>query len=112
MKDYPELTIGSTLIVKHKNDSRIYELTDIAVWEKSKTIKTIKVEQIKLPYFPSDKEKKELDEIRKSCKIMLRNEDKVIVKTGGDSKVYQIIVRARWKKEDEIGGVNFNKKML
>ena len=111
MKKYPELEIGTKVLVIHRNDTRIYELNDIAIWKHAKTIKTIDIEEVRLPYFASDEEKKEFDIIRKSCEIRLRHEDKLIIKTDTDSRIYQVMVHGRYNNNDEIGRVYFNKVM-
>lgn len=104
----PTLSIGDIVKVTHMKDHKLFELIDIAIWMRAKKIKTILMKEIEQPY---DYEKHKYIKKTYKIKYVLKDEDRVIIKSTTDAIPYQVIIHAGWKDESKIGHVFFNKMM-
>jgi len=107
----PEIRIGDLVKVTLAKDSKVYELVDIAVWNKAQTIKTIEMQELKLPYDPTKKDKILFKKKQSKAKIRLRHNDRIMIKTKTDAKPYQVFVSSAYQNDKEIGKVFFTKLM-
>lgn len=107
----PEIKVGDLVKVTLAKDSRVYELVDIAVWNKAQTIKTIEMQELKLPYDPTKKDKQVHKKKLAKAKIKLRHNDRILIKTKTDTKPYQVFISSAYQNDKEIGKVFFTKLM-
>jgi NMD protein affecting ribosome stability and mRNA decay len=114
--EIPELRIGDIVEVKCGKESKIFELEDIACWEKVHEIKTINMEEKKFYkyHFDTMKAMKEAKQkILKKAKWTLYNDDKIIIKCSHDSTFYTVWVRRdNSYNPEEITFVSFQKVMF
>ena len=114
--EIPELRLGDIVEVKHGKESKIFELEDIACWEKVHEIKTINMEEKKFYKYQFDT-KKALQEAKektlKKAKWTLYNDDKIIIRCSHDSTFYTVWVRCgNSYNPKEITSVSFQKVMF
>lgn len=105
----PIIKIGDLVKVTMKNDYRVYELTDVAVWQNSLLIKTIEMTYLELPYDPSKRDKKNYKNKINKAKIRLRRNDRILIKTKHDIATYGVFVTGQYQEESKIGKVFFTK---
>lgn len=109
----PEIKIGDLIEVRWNGQFKIYELDDIACWEKNHSIKTVNFAEHVTKYHSYQwKSKKEFDgelkRIRTKAKLIFKSGDKLLIKCSHDSVPYTLDVDS-W--HDEMRSVHFRKMM-
>jgi hypothetical protein len=112
----PQVEIGDIIIVKHKINSKVFELEDIACWEKHHSIKTIGMVEKKFNSW-SYETKQELKQAVKDCKerakFIIKDKDMILIQCKHDSIPYNVGV---WcgnsYNADEMTSVSFQKLMV
>lgn len=110
-----EIKIGDIIVVRNRHSSKVFQLNDIACWEKYHSIKTIGMEEIEFKswnYKTKKQLQKAIKDTLKKARFIFHNNDKIIIRCRHDSVPYTITTwHGNSYKPKEITQVYFRKMM-
>lgn len=114
------LNIDDIVEIKYKGEYKLYKLFDIAVWKAEKTVATIRIREVKVPFEypvpPREVRDKKENALRNKAKFVFNDNDRFIIKPfklsdRNQETIYEIHVRTDYKTQKHIIGVSFQKMM-